>query len=365
MRARAEVTIVGAGIIGLLTAGACAARGAHVSVLDQGPIPNPDATSYDQHRVLRALHPQDPVATGDAVVAWRRWQELERRLGRSLVHRTGVLTGLNSGEVEPAQTSLAGAGATSRLWTAAAVQRRWPHLRLATPWAIMEPDAGVVLAGQALRTLAHHLARHPSVDLHPRQQVLAVDHERGEVHATGGTWRTSRILIAAGVRTAGLVAAAVPPVRLYRQSMVYCHVPQRLRDAFRGTPVVLRMAPDTGAWLVPPVAGTDLKLSAATACRAVNRVTDHATSPAWRTRLAAAFWPRLVGFSHDWVVSARDCYYAASAGGGGARIATLAPGVLAHLACGGGSFKFAPLVADALATDLLATTPASGGPGHE
>jgi glycine/D-amino acid oxidase-like deaminating enzyme len=49
----ARVIIVGAGINGLATAWALIRRGYDVELFDKGPIPNPVASSYDEHRVTR------------------------------------------------------------------------------------------------------------------------------------------------------------------------------------------------------------------------------------------------------------------------------------------------------------------------
>ena len=49
-----KVTVIGAGIHGLGAAWGCARAGHDVTVIEQGPIPNPAASSVDQHRLIRA-----------------------------------------------------------------------------------------------------------------------------------------------------------------------------------------------------------------------------------------------------------------------------------------------------------------------
>jgi glycine/D-amino acid oxidase-like deaminating enzyme len=61
--ATARVVIVGAGVTGLLSAVECALAGHRVTVLDRGAIPNPESSSFDQHRAIRTLVPGDPEAT--------------------------------------------------------------------------------------------------------------------------------------------------------------------------------------------------------------------------------------------------------------------------------------------------------------
>ena len=48
-----KVLIVGGGIAGLSAAWALSRAGCSVEIFDQGPLPNPKASSYDEHRILR------------------------------------------------------------------------------------------------------------------------------------------------------------------------------------------------------------------------------------------------------------------------------------------------------------------------
>jgi glycine/D-amino acid oxidase-like deaminating enzyme len=43
-----RIAVVGAGVLGLTTAWALARRGHAVTVLDAGPIPNPEGSSFDE-----------------------------------------------------------------------------------------------------------------------------------------------------------------------------------------------------------------------------------------------------------------------------------------------------------------------------
>jgi glycine/D-amino acid oxidase-like deaminating enzyme len=52
-----KAIIVGGGIMGLATAWALARDGHEVELLEQGPLPNPLASSMDEHRIIR-----DPAA---------------------------------------------------------------------------------------------------------------------------------------------------------------------------------------------------------------------------------------------------------------------------------------------------------------
>ena len=60
-----KVTVVGAGIMGLSAAWALSRRGHDVTVLDQGPVPNPRGASVDQHRLIRKRETLDDLVRGE------------------------------------------------------------------------------------------------------------------------------------------------------------------------------------------------------------------------------------------------------------------------------------------------------------
>ena len=110
--------------------------------------------------------------------------------------------------------------------------------------------------------------------------------------------------------------------------MIYCQVPAPDAVAWSATPAIRSLGADGGAWLVPPVAGTPLKLSAASACRVVPEIGDQTTPPYWRDHLIDAFSASIPGLTAGWLTGARDCYYLARASAGGPMLAVLADRVV-------------------------------------
>lgn len=340
-----RILIVGGGVIGLLTAVEAVAAGHHVVVCDQGTIPDRRATSHDRHRVLRALHLGDPAASTAAARAHHAWIALTDRLAPGCYRRVGAVSVLPRDAVPAAVASL-------------------PHARVApVPQVILppgtagvfEPDAGVLLADRILAAAAGWLGRHPRAELRERHRVVAVDADRATVWFAGGQTGADAILLAPGAWAGELLPAPLrPELVLYRQSMLYCDAPS---PAWRHLPSVRGLGSDGAAWLVPPVADTPLKLSAATACRPVAAVTGHTTPPRWRSHLIDRWSQIIPGFRAEHVTGARDCYYLASRPAGGAALARLGRSVLGLAACGGGLFKFAPVAARALVAHLCGAEP--------
>jgi glycine/D-amino acid oxidase-like deaminating enzyme len=111
-----------------------------------------------------------------------------------------------------------------------------------------------------------------------------------------------------------------------------------------------------------PHSDVPVRLSAASACRPVERMTDRAAPDRWRQHLIEAFARIIAGFDPDRVVDACDGYYLAERGNGGPLLATYGGGAIwAYAACGGMSFKFAPLIARAIADHALGRAPSPTG----
>lgn len=348
-----KVVVVGGGVIGLLTAMECLRVGCEVRVVDQHEMPSPWAASYDRHRVVRALHRGDPALTRAAARADQAWQEVERRIGGQLYHRVGAVTAMPTWQVRSELAMLTDAGVPASWLSADELAARYPRVRFPDGLAaIIEPAAGAVLADRLLESLVHWLGDHPAVELHPGRRVVAVDEAGGVRLDDGAVLEADRIVVAAGPWSGHLLPVALTgELTLYRQSMLsYAPAPSRL--AWVGTPAIPAFGTANGAWLMPPVADTPARLSAASACRAVDEMTDRTTPDEMRAHLVDEFSALLADFDPAAVVEAKDAYYLSAAGG--PLLATYGSDtVWAYAACGGMSFKFAPLIARALADHVV------------
>ncbi len=86
-----EVVVVGAGVFGLCAAVELRRRGAEVTVLDPGPIPQPDAASTDISKLVRLDYGGDEFYTALMERSLLRWRSLSAELGAELFHETGLL----------------------------------------------------------------------------------------------------------------------------------------------------------------------------------------------------------------------------------------------------------------------------------
>ncbi len=359
-----RIAIVGSGIIGLLTAVKCVSAGHDVVLVEQADIPFPGAASFDRHRVVRALHRSDPTATAAAVRAHHEWIFLQQVLSARFYEQVGALTVLPPEDLEVAQAMLDCVGSRARVLNADELALKYPQVEFPVgASALLEFQAGVLLADRILNACAAWLRGHPRAELRPNSKVVDIDADNATVRlADGGVLAASALVLAMGPWSRELLAADLASqLVLHRQSMLYCEVPAPDSAAWSGTPAIVSFGTNDGAWLVPPVVGTPLKLSAASACRVVAEIGDDSTPPYWRDHLVGAFAALIPGFHADRVIGTRDCYYLSLASTGGPLFTTLADRAVSYAACGGSSFKFAPLIARFIAERLTGADPAPTG----
>ena len=92
--------ILGGGIFGLTSALELRSRGWHVTLLDTGCIPHPDAASTDISKVIRMDYGGDEQYTAMGELSVQRWREWNTGWGEELFHEDGFLI-MTRGEMQP------------------------------------------------------------------------------------------------------------------------------------------------------------------------------------------------------------------------------------------------------------------------
>ncbi len=344
-----RVLVVGAGVTGLLTAVRCARAGHRVTVLDQGAVPNPGSTSYDQHRAIRSLDPDGPEATRRLIGAHRRWLELEQLLGATVYHRVGALSAWPAGQVD----QVARVAAAADLPISVVSPDAYPHLRFPVGTVgVLEHDAGVLMADHVLWAATQWLIRQAGVELRPWQEVVEVRADAAEaVLADGEVLGADLLLVATGPWSQRLVDL---PMVMHRQTMVYLRPPADLAAWWSAAPCAGQLGGAGRAWLLPPVGGALLKVSTAAVCREVDGLADRGDED------ESAFADRIMAESavadpgRYRVMAVRRCHYLIDAGTQRAHLVRIGPNAWARTASGGDGFRTAPLVADRIAEAVAA-----------
>jgi len=259
-----KTIIVGGGVMGLCTAWALARSGHDVELFEQGPLPNPAASSMDEHRLIR--HPYGDHTGYASMIdgAFAAWEALWRDLGQRFYAATGTLVLAGKG-ADWAQRSAAGLASIGRSMAELALDelpRRFPMLNTAdVEHAFWIDSGGVLFAQDIVAGLARNLAKRPTVRIHDFTRVRAVDLERARLTTDAGAVHEGDIVVvAAGAWVGRLLPALGRRLVPSRQVVIYFRLPEKARAAWSKGPMILEKTGDMGLYLVPPAEGRGMKI---------------------------------------------------------------------------------------------------------
>ena len=257
-----KVSIVGAGIAGLSLAWSLSRRGHEVAVYEQGAIPNPISSSYDEHRITR--HAYGAMAGYAALMpaAFRIWEELFADIGRRHYEPIGAVYFMRNETpwYEGTIASLERMKIAVRDIPLADVPRRFPMINPdGMTLAIETEGAGMLFPIRILSDLTVLLARR-GVKLHAYSPVEAVDLDRATIRVGGREIGFDLVLVTAGAWVDRLVPAVREDVMPSRQAVLYLAPPQDLAEAWSAAPVMVDLGAESGTYTLPPRYGTRLKI---------------------------------------------------------------------------------------------------------
>lgn len=349
-----KVHIVGAGIAGLSLAWALRRRGVAVTIFDQGAIPNPVSSSFDEHRITRHTYAGLDDYGALMVPTFALYEDLWRDLGRSHYLPTGMVyvSRVEGDLYGAAATELDALGIAHRPLDISGLTDQFPFLNLdGVQSAFAAEGAGMLFASRIVSDLVAWLAENEA-DLRPHSRVTAIDPDAGTLVVDGQRHQADMVVVAAGAWISDLLPSLSPRTIASRQLVLYLDPPEQYRRAWAEAPVLVDVAEGHGAYILPPRNGTRLKIGDHVFTRRGHGADNRVASEEDVTPVAAALNRTFRDPESYRILERKVCYYTVTAD---ERFVVEPVGSAGWVlsACSGHGFKLAPLVGDRLARTLL------------
>lgn len=345
-----KVAVVGAGIAGLSVAWALRKRGVEVDVFDQGPIPNPGGTSFDEHRITRHTYADLPGYAALMPAAFDAYDRLWKDLGKSHYLPLPILYMIRGGvdHYEPTVTELDAARIGHRRVSIAEIEQRLPMISVDGVEGAFEAEgAGILFAERIVTDLARWLTEH-GVTLHPGCHISSIDTRNGTIVGDGNVHDFDMVIVAAGAWVSELLPDYAAQLVPSRQLVLYLKPPAVFEKAWATAPVLTDVGPTHGAYILPPRLGTRLKIGDHRFTRIGHGRDDRIATEFDVTPVLAAAQTAFRDFDTYEITERKVCYYTVTAD---ERFMTRPVDSCTWLlsACSGHGFKLGPLVGELVA----------------
>jgi sarcosine oxidase len=257
-----KIIVVGGGIAGLSSAWALTKRGHRVTLIEQGPIPNPLSASGDHHRIIRRAYGA-ATGYGRAITeAYSAWDEMWGDLGSSHYDPRGFMCVSREpgDEAERYREGLEAGFYPFEVLPAGEAAERWPFLEAGSfRYAFLSPEGGALHCRRIAGGLAGWLSAN-GAGLFMDTKVVGLDGGRGTVTLADGTVLSAdRVVVAAGAWVLKLFPGLADRLTAYRTAVVYLEPPSDLAAAWAHAPVILDVGGATDGYIVPPSGEGGLK----------------------------------------------------------------------------------------------------------
>jgi len=350
-----KVIVVGAGIAGLTLAWSLSRRGHAVSVYEQGAIPNPISSSFDEHRTTRHAYGQMTGYANLMPRAFQIWETLFRETGRRHYEPVGVVYFMRGDEaawLEPSIASLDQLAVPYKYVPLSDVPVRFPMINPKGLTRVLETEgAGMLFPARIMSDLIRLLGER-GVGLHAYSKVDSVDADRATITVAGKTVSADAVAVTAGAWVDRLVPTLRSLVVPSRQAVVYMAPPPEFAEAWSRAPVIADISAESRCYALPPRFGTRMKVGNHNFTRrgdpdSSRLATDDDLEPVRRS-VHRAF----LHFDRYAELERKACYYTVEEK---EQFVVRPVGVSGWVlsACSGHGFKLQPLITDGLARAIV------------
>jgi len=207
--------------MGAATCYQLAQRGVRVLGLEQGSLPNPNASFAGATRAIRLSYAEHPDYVPLLRGAYDRWETLGAECGRQLLQLTGALyIGPPEGElVSGAKQSAEEHNLAHTLYDHADLQKNWPQFRLPENFVGLHEDkAGYLFSEQAVAAYIEGALR-SGADLRGHQTVTSwsADQSGVVIQTENEKFHAGQLVITAGAWTGKLFSELGVWLKITRQ----------------------------------------------------------------------------------------------------------------------------------------------------
>jgi sarcosine oxidase len=208
------IVVVGAGVVGLAAASACARRGHPTLVLDRFEAGHTRGSSHGSERILRFAY-TDPLYVELTKRSVPAWADLAEMADVALFDQVGCLDVGDPEELDALRVALEGGGIPHETVHGPEAARRWPGVA-SDGDTLHQWTAGVLQADAALVALEHSVeVAGGSIRRPARVRAIGVEADHAVVVLDDGeTIEAEVVVVAGGPWARGLVpeAIALPPI---------------------------------------------------------------------------------------------------------------------------------------------------------
>ena len=151
-----NITVVGGGIAGSMSALHLQRRGARVTLIDRWEPGHARAASSDYNRMIRAISGHDEFYTRWARESRTRWLELMAETGQNLMYECGALTLATAGKChweDATSETFDRVGVPYHRFSPEEVRQHFPQFKVNDiSYALFEPEAGLLMAHRCVIT---------------------------------------------------------------------------------------------------------------------------------------------------------------------------------------------------------------------
>jgi sarcosine oxidase/sarcosine oxidase subunit beta len=358
---KGRILVIGGGIAGLSTAWALNKRGFDVELFEQGPLPHPRASSYDEHRIIRHAYGEMEGYAYLMPQAFKLWDALWADIGATHYDKMPAIYFMReeTGWYEPTLRSLRDLRIAHHEIPVGDIASMYPMIRTEGLSRVLHTEgAGVLYPIRILTDLVSLLGRR-GVKLHADTKVQAVDFESGTVVTKAGVVRGDAVVVAAGAWVNALVPSLAGIAVPSRQAVMFLSPPEEFAAAWAAAPVLLDIGVESGTYALPPRAGTRLKIGDHEFTRKGHPDDDRQGTDADVARLNHAARLAWRDFDKYTVLERKVCYYTVTEDEGFLVRREGEKGWLSS-ACSGHGFKMGPLMGDAIAAAIAGERDAEG-----